>query len=151
MILRPEEPIIVKKNKPYGNGRKAVIAMRDYIYRCSNEKKTPYLEEIALLMGVSDVDLKEWAESDDDFKRQYQNLLAMQKLDFKRKALTKKYDPKIVTMLLSAEHNVVEVIKKQVTGEGGGAIKVENSFSAEAESLIRTRVQEAVEEATKLA
>lgn len=152
-MIEPYGQIKVKPGQPFREvGRRAIKTMREYVTKCSIEEKTPYIEEAALLMGVSDVDLREWAEVDSkvgrDFRRWYQNLFAMQKFDLKRKALKGRYNSKVASLLLSAEHNVVERIKKEVSGPEGESLKVEHQFSPEQADKIREGVQSLVEEVT---
>lgn len=111
------------------------LKTREYIKRCIENGKTPFAEELALELGVSGRTLRNWAHPADGsttgFTEIYEILMTVQKLDIKKKALLGKYESPIAKMILSAEHDVVERFKKEVTGEDGGAIKLESSISPE--------------------
>lgn len=148
--MKPEEKIDVKRGKPFASpNTKVKQNLRDYVYWCSNQKRTPFLEEIALKLGISDLTLIEWTAKDKEIERIVKNIQAMQKLDYKRKALSGKYNAKIVAMLLSAEHNIVEKFKKEVSGVDGAAIAVEQQFSNAQEEELRQVIQTEVERITK--
>jgi len=108
---------------------------REYLKQCVEQSKTPFAEEFALQLGVSGRTLRNWAHPADgsttDFTEIYDILMTVQKLDIKKKALLGKYESPIAKLLLSAEHDVVERFKKEVTGTDGDPIKVEQSLSAE--------------------
>lgn len=106
---------------------------RAFIKKCVDEGRTPFAEELALELGVSGRTINNWAndEHKQDFGEIYQILKTVQKLDIKKKALLGLYENPIAKLILSAEHNVVERQKKEVTGEDGGAIKVERAMTPE--------------------
>lgn len=108
---------------------------RAFIKKCLDEGRTPFVEELALEFGVSDRTLYNWAHPadgiDNEFSEIYEILKTVQKLDIKKKSLLGKYESPIAKLILSAEHNVVERVKKEVTGEDGKAIQVESNMTIE--------------------
>lgn len=132
-MIDPDLKISMPKRATKFNSR-TVGRTRAFIKRCIDEGKTPFVEELALELGVSDRTLYNWAHPKDgienDFTETYEILKTVQKLDIKKKALLGKYESPIAKLILSAEHNVVERFKKEVTGEDGGAVKVETALSA---------------------
>ena len=126
--------IFIGKTTKYTH--RTIPKTRAFIQKCIKEDRTPFLEELALELGVSGKTLYNWAYPKDgianEFTEIYDLLQTVQKLDIKRKALVGKYESPIAKLILSAEHNVVERIKKEVTGNEGEAIQVESKLSPEA-------------------
>ena len=123
--------------------------VREFIKKCIDEGRTPFAEELALELGVSSRTLRKWAYPADgttnDFTEIYEILMTVQKLDIKKKALLGKYESPIAKLILSAEHDVVERFKKEVTGEDGGTIKVETALSPEQRKDLADEITKAVE------
>lgn len=147
-MIKPED-IINVGGRPTKYGKGVITKAVKYLEKCSAEKKTPFLEEFALQLGISEKTLTNWSTTHEDFTETYQMIKTVQKLDLKRRALANKIVPVIARLLLSAEHDVVERIKKEVSGVDGGAIQVEQTFSPEQEEKIRQGFLKVMEEATK--
>ena len=113
--------------------RKTNEKLRKYIRKCIEKRVPPFLEEFALSLGVSASTLKDWAkdETKPEFAEMYEILLTVQKLDLKRRSLSGEYMSPIAKLLLSAEHNVVEKIKQEVTGEDGKPVEVQQVIPPE--------------------
>jgi hypothetical protein len=122
---------------------------RAYIKKCIEEGRTPFAEEFALELGVSSRTLRNWAHPSDGsstpFTEIYDILMTVQKLDIKKKGLLGKYETPIAKLLLSAEHDVVERIKKEVTGADGDALHVETALSPEDRKKLAEEITKAVE------
>lgn len=113
--------------------RKTIEKMRKYIRKCIDKGVPPFLEEFALSLGVSYDTLRNWSLDDTkpEFAEMYHILLTVQKLDLKRRSLSGEYMSPIARLLLSAEHNVVEKVKQEVTGEDGKPLEIEEKLSPE--------------------
>jgi MoxR-like ATPase len=115
--------------------KKVPSKTKTYLRECIKQGKTPFLEELALRFGVSDRTLYNWAYpkdgSENEFTKLYELLKTIQKLDIKKKALIGTYENPIAKIILSAEHNLVERVRKEVTGADGEPMRVESSLSPE--------------------
>jgi len=109
--------------------RESPKQLREYLRECANAKKTPFIEEFALKIGVDERTAKAWVGKHTKFENEYNKLLTMQKFDLKRRALSGEYVPKIAELLLSAEHDVVMRIKKEVGNLDGKPLQVEQTLS----------------------
>jgi len=108
---------------------------RAYIQDCLQKGKTPFIEELALKFGVSDRTVYNWAHGvgkHEEFTELYEILKTVQKLDIKKRSLVGEYENPIAKLILSAEHNVVERYKKEVSGVDGEPIQVESNVTPEA-------------------
>ena len=134
---KPEDVIVLAGRKSTYNARGVIGKMRKYLNECIQKRKTPFAEDFALRLGVSFVTLWKWAHDDTkpEFAEWYEILMTVQKYDLKKKSLTGEYVSRIANLLLSAEHNVVERVKKEVSGEDGRPIEVEQKLSPEDRKL----------------
>lgn len=128
----PEKFVFAGRPSTYSK-RKTVERMRKYIRKCIDKRQTPFLEEFALSIGVSYDTIRRWSLDDTkpEFAEMYQVLLTVQKVDLKKKSLTGEYVSPIAKLILSAEHNVVERVKQEVTGEDGKPLEIEEKLSPE--------------------
>lgn len=124
---------ITMPGRPTKFSTRTVGKARAYVKKCIDEGRTPFAEEFALQLGVSGRTLRNWAHpadgSETKFGEIYDVMMTVQKLDIKKKALLGKYESPIAKLLLSAEHDVVERFKKEVTGKDGESIKVETAMT----------------------
>lgn len=132
----PTKAIVPKVGRPtMYDPKETPKKVQAYVDKCIVEGKTPFIEEVALLFGVSEQTITRWAYPIDgsvsSFAETYQILLTVQKLDLKKKSLSGVYVSAIGRLLLSADHGVVERVRKEVTGEDGDPIKVESSLPPE--------------------
>jgi hypothetical protein len=129
-----EEKIVMASRRVKYTDRGVIGKMRKYLNECIQKRKTPFVEDFALRLGVSYRTLLNWSKDEDkpNFSEWYEILNTIQKYDLKKKSLSGEYVSRIANLLLSAEHNVVERVKKEVTGEGGSPIQVESTLSPEA-------------------
>jgi hypothetical protein len=81
-----------------------------YIKLCLNNKRIPYIEELALELDVNDDTLVEWGKDHDEFSATIKRLKMLQKLCFKRDALERKIHPTMAIFLLKANHGLNEKI-----------------------------------------
>ena len=138
--------IKIRRGRALRYTRRMPATMREYTQKCVEEKKTPFLEEFALLIGRSEKELKKFGEAHPEtMGAEIEVLKTVQKLDLKRKALKGQYDVPISRILLSAEHDVVERIKKEVMGEGGGAVKTEQVMSVEQRNFYQEEITKVFE------
>jgi hypothetical protein len=118
---------------------------------CVDNDETPFIEELALRLGVWDDTMRHWEEHEDkaDFMAVMKRLRSVQKLDIKRKSLKGKYVSKIATLILAAEHNVVPVYRKEVSGIDGKPIEVEQKLSPEQEKFLSEGITKLFEDAMR--
>jgi len=145
-VLREEKKIYIKWNtRPTQYDSSMIEKAQKYVKKCVEDNEIPYLEELALSLGVSEWTLKNWEMSNPEFSEVFKLLKTTQKLDIKRKALTERVNPGIAKLLLSAEHDVVERVRSEVVAD----VKLEQQFSPEQEAKIRRGFLQVMEEATK--
>lgn len=130
----PVEEKISLSGRPSKYSERGVVGkIKKYIRSCIDKRKTPYGEEFALKLGVSYRTLCNWAEDEDKkkFGEWFEILKTIQRLDLKRKSLTGEYVSPIAKILLSAEHDVTEKIKEEVSGKDGKPVEIEQKMSPE--------------------
>lgn len=97
-------------NKNFGRPTKysdeIVNIAREYLISCEENNETPFIEELALKIGVDDSTLWNWSGKYEEFAQIYNALLTYQKLDLKKKSLKGDYASRIASLLLSSDHNV---------------------------------------------
>jgi hypothetical protein len=79
-----------------------------YIKLCLSNKRIPYIEELALELGVNDDTLVEWGKDHDEFSATIKRLKMVQRLCFKRDALERKIHPTMAIFLLKVNHGLDE-------------------------------------------
>lgn len=143
--------IRVKAGRPSAYKPTMIKAGEDYIAGCIYNKETPFIEEFALGIGVTDRTVYNWRVDPDkkEFAEVVEKMLVFQKLDLKRKALKGDYISKVATLLLSAEHDIVPVSRKELTGSGGRPIEVESHLNPEQEKKISEGITRLFEEINK--
>ena len=148
-MFEPEKKIEVKFGRPTKYSFEVIKATEEYLSLCSEKKETPFYEELALKLGVGVDTMRIWADKYEEFKIPYRQLKEFQKLDIKRKGLKGQYASRMAALLLSAEHDVVPVMRKEVSGVDGKAIEVESKLSPEQEKKISDGIVKLVEEQMK--
>lgn len=86
-------------------------------------KQVTWLEELAILLDVTDRTLERWAselnedgtEAKPKFCRTYNKLMQWQKMVLKNNGITGKFNPRMSMFLLSANHETVE--KKEIKAD----------------------------------
>lgn len=141
MIKVTGRPSKYIKNKTY---KKA----ETYLQKCADDKETPWVEELALELGVWDTTVVRWAKRYKRFSAVYMRLKNLQKLDLKKKALNKEYVSRVSALLLTAEHDIVPISKREISG-GDKPIEVEAKLSPEQEKSIALGIAEVVKESLK--
>lgn len=94
------------RGRPTKYSHKVVKFTREYLNSCAKNNLTPFGEELALKLNVSDSTLWNWRQTHTEFDEIYELLLTFQKLDLKKKALSGQYVSKVACLLLSNDHNV---------------------------------------------
>ncbi len=105
----------------------------DYLksIRESVKPVTPWIEELALLIDVSDSTIVNWADkTDDDGKREhpeffssYSRLKSLQKLRLKQRALGR-FTPHGALYLLNADHKVIQTNKEILSSDREEPLKI---------------------------
>lgn len=124
---------LAKKQITKYSPRHTIERMRNYLRECIDKRKTPFSEEFALKLGVSERTIRNWANDEDkpEFSEWYEILKTIQKLDLKRKSLSGVYISRIGNLLLSADHGIVETVKREIGGMDGNPIEVTQTLSPE--------------------
>src|SRR3990167_3862381 len=134
---KPTKNIVkIKWGRPSKFSLEIIKQAQEYINECAENDATPFVEELALRLGVWDGTLWRWSEKHKKFRRVYHRLLNFQKLDLKKKALSGIYLSKVATLLLSAEHGVIPTYKRELTGAGGQPIVIQTKFTPAQEKAI---------------
>jgi hypothetical protein len=79
-----------------------------YFCECKKSGKTPFVEEIALELDVSDDTIVEWSKANEEFSATMRKLKLLQKLRLKQGALYRQYQPTTAIFLLKANHGLSE-------------------------------------------
>ncbi len=79
-----------------------------YVQRCQDAQAMPFIEELALQLGVCDDTIVEWAKEHDELSATVKKLKMLQKLSLKKGALEKKLHPSLSIFLLKANHGMNE-------------------------------------------
>ncbi len=150
-MLIPEKKIQIKLGRPPKYNADMVKKAEEYLTWCVDNDETPFLEELALRLGVWDTTLHDWVfqEGKEDFAAVFYRLKNVQKLDLKKKALKGKYISKVATLLLTAEHNVVPVYRKEVSGIDGSPIEIESRLLPAQEKLLSEGITKLFEQAMR--
>lgn len=101
-----------------------LIKAQEYFFKCYSDVHTPFIEELALELGVDEDTIVEWKNKKNEdgslaypeFSATYGRIYLLQKLRLKQAGLKGK-SPAFVTFLLSANHGVISAEKQILTGE----------------------------------
>lgn len=138
---------IPKKNSKYSDhaSRGTIPRLRGYLEKCCADGKMPYIEEFAISLGVSKNTILNWCGDYPKFKEECELLLTVQLFELKRKSLNGKFVTKAATLLMSAEHGIVERIKKEVSGADGNPLEVISKLSPEERKSLSEEITKAFE------
>jgi hypothetical protein len=150
-MLKPTDKIQVKMGRPPKYNAAMVKTAEEYLQKCVDSDETPFIEELALQLGVWDDTMRTWEgeKGKEDFAAVMARLRSIQKLDIKRKSLKGKYVSKIATLILSADHGVVPVYRQEMSGLGGKPIEVQTKLSPEQEKLLSDGITKVFETTMK--
>ena len=121
----------IKVGRPSKYSPDFIKVAEDYLIACAKNDETPFIETLALKFSCDDSTLWNWQEAHEEFREVYRKITTYQKLDLKRKGLSGEYTSKIVYVLLSADHNVIEKQRQEVTGANGGAVEFKDTLTPE--------------------
>lgn len=99
--------------RPTKYNEQVLIKAQSYVLRCENEQQMPFIEELALELGVNEDTVVEWAKIHDEFSAAVKRLKMLQKLYLKKGALEKKLHPSLTIFLLKANHGMNEEEKAE--------------------------------------
>lgn len=122
------QPIVIarrKKGQDVHYSDDIVDKLREYVDKCCAETKMPMVEEFALSLGVSSNTLYVWAKKYPEFAEEKEIMMTVQKMDLKRNFLVGNYVTKAASIILSAEHDVIEKTRNEVGGLNGEPIRTE--------------------------
>ncbi|MEM3077607.1 MAG: hypothetical protein QXW38_08340 [Candidatus Nitrosotenuis sp.] len=99
----------------------------DYLQKCLDTNKTPYIEHLAWLLGVDDTTLLNWANKYPEFFASIKKLKTLQKYLLMDKGLREKVNPPMAMFLLKSVHGYIEPqhIKKDLDVEI--KVRIENA------------------------
>lgn len=99
---------------------------RSYVDSCSVEQMAlPTIEGLALLLGVDDDTLNDWAKKHDDFAAELTRLKMSQKVELINGGAFggKEVNPSMFIFLLKANHNMIETERKLVGNPDGSKLE----------------------------
>jgi hypothetical protein len=102
------------RGRPSKYSLKMVTLTKKYVQSCLDRDEIPFVEELALNLGVNDSTLWHWANKYEEFQEAYEILLTVQRLLLKKKGLSGQYRGSIVSLMLSAEHHLVSKQRNEV-------------------------------------
>lgn len=83
-----------------------VTFTNSYVRRCQKEREIPFMEELALEIGVNGDTLVEWSKLHADFSAAIDSLKMLQKLCLQKGALKREYHSQMAVFLLKANHKM---------------------------------------------
>ncbi|MFA6039332.1 MAG: terminase small subunit [Candidatus Peribacteraceae bacterium] len=102
-----------KVGRPTKYGSDIVASARRYVENCARTKEIPFIEELALQLGVDDDTIVEWAKKHDEFSATIKQLRLLQRLYLQKDSLSRKIHPTSAIFLLKANHGFMEAEKRQ--------------------------------------
>ena len=99
---------MTKAGRPTKYSAEALKKAQNYIQKCRKCNRMPFIEELALELGVNDDTLVEWGEKHSEFSATLGHLKLLQRLALKRGALERKLQPNIAIFLLKVNHGLNE-------------------------------------------
>jgi len=84
-----------------------------YVQHCQNAKEMPYIEELALQLGIHDDTIVEWAKENEDFSATVKQLKMIQRFRLKKGTLEKELHAPFAMFLLTVNHGLKEVEKAE--------------------------------------
>ncbi len=96
------------RGRPTKYKKEFIEAIEKYYKNCINKAQIPYIEDIALLLGVDEATVWRWSEAKPDFCNAIDRIKLLQKKQLKRLALKSPYG---AIFLLKANHGLIETEK----------------------------------------
>ena len=96
------------KGRPTKYKKEFIVDTDKYFKNCINKGQMPYIEDIAMLLGVDETTIWRWSEAKSDFCNAISKIKLLQKLQLKR--LVAK-SPSGAIFLLKANHGLIEAEK----------------------------------------
>ena len=93
---------------------------RNYLEECKNQKKIPFLEELASKIKVTERTLSNWGEANDKFLQATEEIMDHQRMALKMMGLK---SPSVIIFLLEVNHKMVRTERIQHEGKDGGPIE----------------------------
>jgi hypothetical protein len=84
-----------------------------YLNECKNNRKVPFLEELASRIGVTEKTLWNWSKARQGFLLAIEKIMDHQRLTLKTLGLK---SPHVITFLLEANHGMIRTERLQHTG-----------------------------------
>jgi hypothetical protein len=132
------EPIKIarrKKGEVIHYSEEIVDKMCEYVEKCCDEGRMPMMEEFALLLGIGVSTLSTWCKEHPALLDEKDILMTVQKMELKRNFLVGNYVTKAASILLSADHDVIERTRNEFGGLNGEPVKIETRLSPEQQKL----------------
>ena len=93
---------------------------RNYLEECKNQKKIPFLEELASKIKVTERTLSNWGEANEGFLQAVEEIMDHQRMAIKVMGLK---SPSMLIFLLKANHGMMRTEKRQHEGPNGGPVE----------------------------
>lgn len=94
--------------RPTKYNEEMLASAQSYVQHCQDAQEMPFMEEIALRLGVNEDTVVEWTKIYYEFSATVETLRTLQKLHLKKGALEKKLHPSLSIFLLKANHGMNE-------------------------------------------
>lgn len=134
--IKPLRRVKVKWGRPSKYNDGVLDTTKQYLEDCIKGGNTPFVEELALLLGVTERTLFNWEKKHKRYTRLHRKMVMLQKLDIKKKALSGQYVNRIAAIILSSDHNIVEVKRREHTGKDGEPIDVKSQLTPKQEKVM---------------
>lgn len=85
-----------------------------YVQHCLDAKEMPYIEELAIKLGIHDDTIVEWSKEHEEFSATVKQLKMIQRFLLKKGTLEKELHAPFAMFLLSANHGLKEAEKPEV-------------------------------------
>ena len=106
--------------RPTKYRKRFIKTARDYLEECKNQKKIPFLEELASKIEVTEQTLHNWSEAHEEFLMPIDKIMDHQRMALKVMGLK---SPSVIIFLLETNHGMMRTERIQHEGKDGGPIE----------------------------
>ena len=106
--------------RPTKYRKRFIKTARNYLEECKNQKKIPFLEELASKLHCCEKTLIAWGEANEGFLLAVDEIMDHQRMALKVMGLK---SPSVIIFLLEANHKMIRTERLQHEGPNGGPIE----------------------------
>ena len=96
------------RGRPTKYRKEFIRTIEKYHKNCIKKGQIPFIEDIALLLGVNDDTINEWSKAKSDFSATIKKIKLLQRMMLKRNGLEGKVNTTMAIFLLKTEHGMIE-------------------------------------------